>query len=368
MLHGEMNFMKASSREVKLPALMSAAVYRGKQRVCVERIPLPEIRSGEVLVRIRSCGVCATDLKKVEYDLLLPPRVFGHEMAGEIVCVGKGVRGWKLGDRVVVFHHIPCGRCFYCERKEYAQCSVYKRTGTVAAFEPSGGGFAEYIRVLPWIVREGMVRIPSGVTFDEACMLEPVNTCLKGVDRLGLRRNDVVLVFGQGPIGLIFTQLIRARSGRPMALDLIPRRLKLARKLGAYDVLDPRSPKFATWVEKATGGRGADAAILAVPSEVAFQQALKGIRPGGRVMLFAHTKRGDSLSFDAGTVCVDEKTILGSYSSSIDIQPEVTRLVFSRKVKMAPLISHRFPLSRIRQAFHLASHPTAKSFKVIVNP
>jgi L-iditol 2-dehydrogenase len=348
---------------------MRAAVYRGKNHVRVERVPIPEPRAGEVLVRIAACGVCHTDLKKVHYGLLPPPRVFGHEMAGEIAAVGANVRGWRRGDRVAVYHHIPCRRCFYCVRGEYAQCPQYKRTGTLAAFEPAGGGFAEYIRVLPWIVNEGgLIRIPKGVTYEEAAFIEPVNTCLKGVDRLRLRKGDRVAIFGQGPIGLLFTQLVRARGGVAFGFDLLGSRRRLATKLGAAWSADPRSRGVEAQLGKLTHGRGADAAILAVPSEAAFAQALKMVRPGGQVLLFAHTKRGDRISVDAGVVCVDEKTVLGSYSASVDVSAEAARLVFSRKVKVAPLISHRFPLEKIERAFDLAAHPTSQSLKIMVLP
>ncbi len=347
---------------------MLAAVYRGKQKVRVETIPTPAIGKGEALVRIDTCGVCATDLKKVEYGLVPPPRVFGHEMAGVIEALGKGVKDWKVGDRVAVFHHIPCGKCFYCDRQEYAQCPVYKRTGTTAGFEPAGGGFAQKIRVMSWIVQKGMVRVPKNISLEEASFMEPVNTCLKGVDRLGLRKGDWVLIFGQGPIGLILTQLIKIRGGKVFGLDLMARRRKLALKLGADFAGDPRSPKFSKQLQKVARGRGADAAILAVASEKAFQQALNVTRPGGKILLFAHTKRGDFVAMDAGTVCVEDKVILGSYSASIDVQKEVARLIFSRKLKVAPFISHRYPLARIKEAFHLATHPTEDSLKVLIKP
>lgn len=351
-----------------VPLFMRAAVYCGNDDVRVEEIPVPEIGRGEVLVRIRVCGVCHTDLKKVHYALQTPPRVYGHEMAGEIAAVGSGVKNWKLGDRVAVFHHIPCGKCFYCERRDYAQCPVYKRTGTTAGFEPAGGGFAEYIRVLPWIVNRGMIRVPARATLEEASFLEPVNTCLKGVERLMLRRNDCVLVFGQGPIGLLFTQILKARGARPWALDLLPQRLRMAKKFGARQVFDPRDLKLAKTLDKETSKRGADAAVLAVPSEPAFRQALASLRPGGKVLLFAHTKKGDALNLDAGAVCVDEKTVLGSYSSSVDLNEETARLVFSKRVRVAPLVTHRFPLECIKDAFTLAAQPSAKSLKVVVTP
>ncbi len=347
---------------------MKAAVYRGRGNVVVETVPVPRIGPGEVLVRIAACGVCHTDLKKVAYGLQEPPRIYGHEMAGTLAATGRGVRGWKIGDRVAVFHHIPCGRCFYCRRGDHAQCPVYKKTGSTAGFEPAGGGFAEYIRVLPWIVREGMVRVPRSVPLEHASFLEPVNTCLKGVDRLRLRRGDLVPVFGQGPIGLLFTQLLKARGARPVGLDLIASRRRLSTRLGAAWSADPRSPAFEKRLRKESANRGADAAVLAVPSEAALKQALAILRPGGSVLLFAHTRKGEEVRLDAGSVCVDEKTVLGSYSSSVDVADEVARLVFSGRVDVGPLITHRFPLDRVNEAFALASRPSGTSLKILVTP
>src|SRR5439155_11126418 len=163
------------------PPTMPAAVYRGGGRVVVETVPVPEIGPGEALVRVHACGVCGTDLKKIAHDLQLPPRIFGHEIAGTIAALGAEVTGWRLGDRVAVHHHIPCGDCFYCARRAYAHCPTYRRTGTTAGFEPAGGGFAGYIRVMDWIVRRGMVLIPDGVSDEAASMIEPLNTCMKGV-------------------------------------------------------------------------------------------------------------------------------------------------------------------------------------------
>src|SRR5438874_955450 len=123
---------------------MRAAVYRGKDTMCVEPIPVPKIGLGEALIRIDSCGVCGTDLKKIHHGLVPPPRVFGHEMAGTVAAVARGESEWRAGDRVVVHHHLPCRDCFYCARRLYAHCAGYRRTATTAGFEPAGGGFAEY--------------------------------------------------------------------------------------------------------------------------------------------------------------------------------------------------------------------------------
>ena len=141
---------------------MRAAVYVGNGHVEVQTVPVPEIGPGELLVRVEACGICHTDLKKVERDLLPPPRIYGHEMAGVVERAGEGVTRFKPGDRVVVLHHIPCRNCFYCDRKLYAQCESYKRVGVTAGFAPAGGGFSQYIRVMDWIVPEGVIAMRTG--------------------------------------------------------------------------------------------------------------------------------------------------------------------------------------------------------------
>src|SRR5438445_5556388 len=149
-----------------MPSTMRAAVYQGQGSVVVESVPMAVVGPGELLVRVESCGICHTDLKKIEYDLLPGPRIYGHETAGTIVAVGEGVTRFRPGDRVIAFHHIPCRDCFYCHKRLYAQCPVYKKVGITAGFEPAGGGFAQYIRIMDWIVRNGVEKIPDGISAD----------------------------------------------------------------------------------------------------------------------------------------------------------------------------------------------------------
>src|ERR1035438_170314 len=167
-----------SQTENMIPATMQAMVYRGVNDLRMETVPVPAIGPGELLVKIATCGVCGTDLKKIHTGSHSAPRIFGHEMAGTIVMVGDGVAGFEIGDRVMAYHHIPCGKCYYCRKRTYAQCETYKKVGCTAGFAPAGGGFAEYIRVMDWIVATGgLVRIPDDIPFEQASFIEPVNTC-----------------------------------------------------------------------------------------------------------------------------------------------------------------------------------------------
>src|SRR3954463_6586965 len=176
-----------------LPTTMKAAVYHGRDDVRLEDVAVPEIGPSEILIRVHTCGICGTDLKKIATGSHSAPRIFGHETAGQIVVTGEGVSGFKIGDRVMVFHHIPCGNCYYCRHKVFAQCPVYKKVGATAGFEPSGGGFAEYIRVMDWILQKGVIKIPDGVSYEQASFIEPVNTCLKAIDSLHLQPEETVL-------------------------------------------------------------------------------------------------------------------------------------------------------------------------------
>src|SRR5258707_9284195 len=223
--------IQPESGESKLASTrtMHAAVYGGKNDIRMETVPVPEIGKGELLVRVHTCGICGTDLKKVSTGSHSAPRIFGHEMAGQVAAVGAGVNNFAIGDRVMVFHHIPCGECYYCRHKVFAQCPVYKKVGATAGFEPSSGGFAEYIRVMDWVVRKGLVRIPDQVSYEQASFIEPVNTCLKAIESLQLQSDETVLVIGQGPIGIILAARAKRTGGTGVISDLLRQRLKIMR-------------------------------------------------------------------------------------------------------------------------------------------
>src|SRR6266496_191585 len=215
-----------------LPKTMRAVVYRGANDLRVETVPVPSIQSDEILVKVAACGVCPTDIKKIQYGTASPPRIFGHETAGTISRVGARLKGFRIGERVALHHHVPCLVCHACRHRAFAQCAQYKRTGITAGFEPAGGGYAEYVRVKAFVL-PGVVKIPVRNSFREGAMLEPVNTVLKAINRLKLLPEDIVLVVGQGPIGLMFTRLLALRGVNVVASDLLPARLKLAKKFGA---------------------------------------------------------------------------------------------------------------------------------------
>ncbi len=250
---------------MRIPATMRAVVYRGVNDLRLETVPVPQIGPGELLVKIATCGVCGTDLKKIHTGSHSAPRIFGHEMAGTIVAVGEGVTKFAVGERVMVFHHIPCGQCYYCRKQTPAQCAIYKKVGATAGMEPSGGGFAEYIRVMDWIVAMGgVVRIPDGVPFEQAAFIEPVNTVLKAVKLLNLAADETVLVIGQGPIGIMLAALSRRTGARVLTSDLYPERHAIAAKFGLHEPIRRRNRKR----HRARSGRN--------------RRPRRGCRPSGR--------------------------------------------------------------------------------------
>jgi L-iditol 2-dehydrogenase len=353
-----------------MPTSMRAAVYRGINDVRVETVPVPEIGAGEVLIRVHSCGVCGTDLKKIHSGSHSAPRIFGHEISGVIAATGEGVQGFAVDDRVMVFHHTPCGHCYYCRKKTPSQCNDYKRVGVTAGFEPSGGGFAEYVRVMPWIVKRGLIKIPDGVSFEQAAFIEPLNTTYKGVRNLALEPDETVLVIGQGPIGIMLAALAARTGAKVLTSDLYPARHEIAAQYGLNHPIDASKEDVVAAAHNASEGRGADAVIVAVGGNSLIRTAMDAARPGGRVLLFAATQHCEA-TFDPAVVCMDEKTLMGSYSSSFELQPEVEEIVFGgyrSGFDLTRLISHRFSLEDSVEAIRVASNPSGNSMKVFIQP
>src|ERR1700719_2477437 len=245
----------------KIPSTMKAAVYRGANDVRLEEVSVPEIGMGEILVRVHTCGICGTDLKKIATGSHSVPRIFGHETSGVVAKVGEGVQRFSVGDRVVVLHHVPCGKCYYCQHKTFAQCETYKKVGCTAGFEPSGGGFAEYVCVMDWIVEKGTVRTPDGVSFEQAAFVEPVNTCMKGIERLALEPEETVLVIGQGPIGIILSVLAKRAGTRVITSDLYEQRLTISKGFGLENAVNSSTADVVREARSQSEGRGVDAAI-----------------------------------------------------------------------------------------------------------
>jgi len=365
-----MNRASAAAEHQRTPVpmrkTMRAGVYRDKGVVRVEEVPVPEVGEGEVLIKVAACGVCGTDIKKIFQRYVEPPQILGHELAGTIVAVGRGVTKWKLGDRVMSFHHIPCGACFYCKNRLFSQCKQYKTTGLTGGFTPNGGGFAEYVKAMTWVTERGIVALPDDVSFEEATFIEPINTIVKAVQKARVQAGETVLIIGCGPIGLQLLMVAKTVGANIYTSDPMATRRAKSLELGAVESFDPIGGKLMAEIQARTEGRGADAVLVAVAHPAVVVEALAAARPGGRVLLFAANDPVTRIEFPAAAVGIDEKEILGSYSAAVDIQQNAAELVLTKKLPVMSIVTHRFPLARIQEGLELAARPTEESLKILI--
>ncbi len=348
---------------------MKAQVFRGVNQLQYEEVPMPELLPDEVLVQVRVVGLCQSDIKKIRYPLYEPPRIFGHETAGTISAVGSAVQGWQVGDRVVVLHHIPCMRCAYCLNENYSMCDVYKNITTTAGFAPSGGGFADYVKVPGHIVQNGgLIQIPDDITFEQASFVEPTNCCLKAVKKADVKPSQTVLVTGAGPIGLMFIMLVKYFGGRPIATDLISSRIEKALSVGAEAAFDARDPDLVAKIHAITDGLGVDTSLLAVPSDKAFFQALDCTRKGGKILFFAEFPDEVEIPINPNILYRREIDLMGSYSSSYRVQALAADIVFNKRIDVDALVSDRYPLKDLAAAVERAVAPTPETYKILIYP
>lgn len=348
---------------------MKAQVFRGVNQLSYEELPVPAIAPDEVLVQVRVVGLCQSDIKKIRYPLYEPPRIFGHETAGVIAAVGNEVTSWEVGQRVVVMHHIPCMRCNYCLNDNFSMCDVYKNISTTAGFNPSGGGFAEYVKVPGHIVRNGgLIPIPDAVSFEQASFVEPTNCCLKAVKKAQVAPGDSVLVTGAGPIGLMFIMLVKYFGGKAIATDLLPSRIEKALSVGAEAAFDARDRNLPAKIQELTDGMGVNTTLLAVPSEKAFFQALDCTRKGGKILFFAEFPDEVEIPINPNILYRREIDLMGSYSSSYRVQSLAADIVFNQRIDVAALISDRYSLQDLAKAVELAITPSSDTYKILIYP
>ena len=369
---------------------MKAAVWHGVDDIRMDDVQIPKIDDHECLLRVTFCGLCKTDVKKINgvtlgtKGELKPPRVFGHEIVGVLHKVGKHVRNWKEGDRVVVFHHVPCGRCYYCNRLEFTQCETYKTIDTSSGIgEPSGGGFGEFVKIPMLIVETGMIKIPDSSSFETAVFVEPTNCCLKGIDRANISLGDTVAILGQGPVGLTLDQLASLNGATVIGVDLVDYRLKKAKSLFEVShAVNAARENAVDSIKDITCGRGVDKTIVAVEEPAAVSHAIKYTRPGGTIVFFSEfggegrsLKEGEK---SLGGEIVDgiygkELNVVGSYSSSYLRHSYAADIVFSGRINVKDQISHVLGIDKLQKAVDMASkrrskHWTEVSGKVTKNP
>ncbi|WBU38621.1 zinc-dependent dehydrogenase [Homoserinibacter sp. YIM 151385] len=347
---------------------MRVARYYAPGDIRLDDDPSPVVGEGELLVRVRACSMCGTDVKisRSGHPNMTPPQVMGHEIAGEIHEVGAGVDGWTVGDRVQIIAAIPDGSCAECRRGHLAVCENQRSMGYQFP-----GGFAEHVIVPREVLAvDGVNRIPEALSYVEASVAEPLACVLNGQELARVGEGDTVVVIGSGPIGCLHVRLARARgAARVMLLDVNAERLARAAELvEPDDVVSPADDASAVQaVLDATGGRGADVVITAAASGPAQEAGLRMLARRGRLSLFGGlAKDAPMITVDANLVHYRELTLVGVNGSSPAHNREALELIASGRVPVADLVTHRLPLDRVLEAFDLVA--SGDAIKVTIEP
>jgi L-iditol 2-dehydrogenase len=338
---------------------MKAALYYNLDDIRVEEVPKPEIGSDEILVEMKACGVCGSDLMEW-YLRSRAPLVLGHEPTGVVIDVGDGVENFDAGDRVFVHHHVACLTCHYCMRGDYTMCERFAQTN----IHP--GGFAEYFRVPAPNVQVDTLKIPNDLPFEEATLIEPIGCCLRASSKCDIQPGDTVGIIGAGPSGIIHIMLAKLRgAGQVVTSDFIDYRLDAAKRFGADLAVNPQSENLVTKVREMTGGTGADVVIVTAPNIKALISGMEICRRGGTVLIFAPAKPEEVARIKPHRLFFSEIKVVTSYSTSHIETRRALRLISTERIKADGLITHKFPLGRIQEAFTKASKDR-ECLKVVV--
>lgn len=340
---------------------MKASVYYGKDDIRYEDLETPELESGDVLVKMKTCGLCGTDIHKAKNQTVTGPVVLGHEIAGEVVKVGKDVNKFKIGDRVVTAIHVPCFTCHYCDRGHYTLCDQFKKTN----LEP--GGFSDFVR-LPKLHTEHLThKLNADTSWEHAALVEPVACCLHGLKAAKVNPRDKVLVLGAGTIGLCSAQLAKYKGAlTTIVTDVADYKLTVAKKLGVTHTIHSLNENVNEKVMEYTDGQGADIVVIAAGIPALLAQAVDLVRKGGKVVVFTPFDKDNMVTIDASRFFKDEITILGTYSLTPYEMVEATQIVCEQRINVQDMITHTFPLSDLKEAIDFASNPKNDVLKVVM--
>ena len=339
---------------------MRVAMYYNNRDVRLEEMPKPQIGPGEVLVKVIASGICGSDVMEW-YRIKRAPLVLGHEIAGDIAEVGKNVTGYRVGQRVFVSHHVSCGECAYCRAGHESTCDTLRTTN----FYP--GGFAEYIRVPQVNVEKGIYVLPDEITYDDGAFIEPLACVVRGFKTVRFRSDSTVAILGSGIAGLLNIKLAKAlEAGRVIATDISQYRMDAAKRMGADVVIDARSdvPRL---IREANGGRAADLVIVCAGAVSAIDQAFRSIDRGGTILIFAPPVPGTMVPVPLGDLWKDEITLTMTYAGSPRDINEAMELLWTKKVVVSDMITHRLGLADTGKGFELVAR-AEESIKVIVEP
>lgn len=339
--------------------LMKAAMYYSLDNIIIQDMPIPKISANEILVMMKACGVCGSDLMEW-YLKTRTPLVLGHEPSGVVAKVGGKVEGFEEGDRVFAHHHVACLTCHYCRHDAYTLCEQFVHTH----LEP--GGFAEYFRVPAPNLQTDTLKIPPELSFEEATLIEPVGCCLRALNKCSIQAADSAVVVGAGPSGIVLTMLLRIfGASQIIVTDFVNYRLKAARSLGADLTVNPESESLIDVIKKATDGRGADLVIVTAPNVNAYLAGLELCRRGGTLCIFAPPPHEDFMRLSPNKLFFSEIKLVPSYSTSHIETRTALKLIQAGRIDAKKLITHRFPLTKTAEAFQMAAR-SKECLKVVV--
>lgn len=325
----------------------------------VSEIPIPEVSTGELLVEMKACGLCGTDIEKArgEYTSALP--ILGHEAVGVVASTGEGVIDVREGDRVYAHHHVPCHECYYCLHENETACKRYRGSN----IHP--GGFSEFFRVPEWNVSKGgILRLPSHLDFEEASLIEPLGCCVRALDKCKVKEGDTVLVVGAGPIGILHSILLLSKGAKVIISDVSEPRLRFAERSKVECVIDAGRQDVAKEVRERTAGRGADVVIVASGSLKAVLQALKSARMGGRLCLFGVPAKSSVLDYDLSSIYNSEISLVPSYGANDAETATALSLIAADSEKFRSVITHTFPIVEFAKAVETAT--SGAGMKIII--
>jgi len=340
---------------------MRVAMYYSNQDIRIEEVPIPALGPGEVLMRVEASGICGSDVLEW-YRRLKAPLVLGHEAAGQVVKIGVGVSKYKIGDRIVASHHVPCNTCYYCLTGHHTACETLRQTN----FDP--GGFSEYIRLPAINVDRGVFIIPEELSYEEATFHEPLGCVIRAQRIAGLKPGQSVLVLGSGIAGLLHIALAKASgAGRIMAVDIVPYRLQAAKKLGATEAL-MASEDIGHSFRQMNKGRLADLVLVCTGAKQALVQALESVERGGTILFFAPTEPGVKIFLAVNQVFFrNDITLTTSYGASPYDSWLALELMHTQVVRVEEMITHRLPLEETALGFKIVDE-AQESIKVIIEP
>ncbi len=340
---------------------MKAAYVKGPSVVEIRNVERPKAENGELVVTMKSCGVCGSDLEKIYGQYSQPSMRLGHEPSGIVSDAGPDVKGFNKGDRVFVHHHVPCYSCHFCLHGNETMCQKYSETNL------SPCGLAEEFQVPAWNVSHGgVIKLPDHISFDEASMIEPLACCVRAWNKVKFKEGDSIAILGAGPTGMMHVMLSKAFGLKDIfCFDINEFRLGFARKFGITSAIHSTDPEARQKILSNTQNRGVDIAIVATGSINAIIQSIDIVRKGGTVVLFGVPSKNANISIDISKVYSKEITITPSYAASEADTNAALKLIEEKKVEVSKLVTHRFDLSESAKALEYA-HQGNDSMKIVV--